>query len=178
MSVATVQPRISTAVPPEPIAPPRHYLNNEYGILSWLLTVDHKRIGILYLLSLTVFFTVGGLAAGLVRINLLSPNGAILTEDQYNRMFTAHGVIMLFLFLIPSIPAVMGNFLIPMMIGAKDLAFPKLNLASWYVYMIGAGFMVWSVLVGGVDTGWTLYPPYSSRSHSNVTPGVFGVFIN
>ena len=179
MSIAVEEYRSSAPVPPEPDPLPRNYLNNDYSIWSWLFTVDHKRIGILYLISLTVFFTVGGIAAGLVRINLLSPNGAILTEDQYNRMFTAHGVIMLFLFLIPSIPAVLGNFLIPMMIGAKDLAFPKLNIASWYVYMIGAGFMVWSVLAGGIDTGWTLYPPYSSRySHaSSITPGVFGVFI-
>ncbi len=178
MSIVIDQPRFAAPVPPEPDPLPHHYLNNKYGILSWLLTVDHKRIGILYLISLTFFFTVGGIAAGLVRINLLSPNGAILTEDEYNRAFTAHGVVMLFLFLIPSIPAVMGNFFIPMMIGAKDLAFPKLNLASWYVYMIGAAFMVWSVLAGGIDTGWTLYPPYSSRySHTNVTPGAFGVFI-
>ena len=121
------------------------------------MTVDHKRIGILYLVSITVFFIVGG-AAGLVRVNLLSPTGAIMTEDQYNRMFTAHGVVMLFLFLIPAVPAVFGNFFIPMIIGAKDLAFPKLNLASWYVFMIGAGLAVWAVLAGGIDTGWTLYP--------------------
>ena len=107
---------------------------------------------------------VGGIAAGLVRLNLLPPHGAIMTEDQYNRMFTAHGVMMLFFFLIPAMPAVFGNFFIPMMIGAKDLAFPKLNLASWYVFMIGAAWAVWSVLVGGIDTGWTLYPPYSSGS--------------
>jgi cytochrome c oxidase subunit I len=178
MSIVVESPRSAAPVPPEPDPLPRNYLNTKYGVWSWLFTVDHKRIGILYLVSLTLFFVVGGIAAGLVRLNLLSPNGAILTEDQYNRMFTAHGVVMLFLFLIPSIPAVMGNFFIPMMIGAKDLAFPKLNLASWYVYMIGAGFMVWSVLAGGIDTGWTLYPPYSSRySHTNVTPGAFGAFI-
>ena len=162
--------------PPEPEAPARHYLNNGYSVWSWLFTVDHKRIGILYLVSLTLFFTVGGIAAGLVRLNLLSPNGAILTEDQYNRMFTAHGVVMLFLFLIPSIPAVMGNFFIPMMIGAKDLAFPKINLLSWYVFMIGAAFFLWTLLSGGIDTGWTLYPPYSSQySHTNVlSPGRSG----
>jgi cytochrome c oxidase subunit I len=154
------------------------YLSDGYGWRSWLLTVDHKRIGILYLIALTVFFAMGGLAAGLVRINLTSPSGAILSNDEYNRSFTAHGVIMLFLFLIPSIPGVMGNFFVPIMIGAKDMAFPKLNLASWYVWMIGAAFAVWAVLAGGIDTGWTLYPPYSSRSsNSNVIPGAFGVFI-
>jgi cytochrome c oxidase subunit 1 len=178
MSIIVDEPRVSVPPPPEPVPPARNYLNIAHTVGSWLFTVDHKRIGILYLVSLTVFFTVGGIAAGLVRLNLLSPDGAIMTEDQYNRMFTAHGVVMLFLFLIPSIPAVFGNFFIPMMIGAKDLAFPKLNLASWYVFMIGAGFAVWAVLVGGIDTGWTLYPPYSSRyAHTNVTPGVIGVFI-
>jgi cytochrome c oxidase subunit 1 len=164
--------------PPEPRPLETNYLNNGYGIWSWLLTVDHKRIGILYLVSITFFFLVGGLAAGAVRLNLLSPTGVLLTEDQYNRMFTAHGVVMLFLFLIPAVPAVFGNFFIPMIIGAKDLAFPKLNLASWYVFMIGASLAVWAVLAGGIDTGWTLYPPYSSRSsQSNVIPGVVGVFI-
>src|SRR5437868_1538540 len=177
MSVTVTDEPRAAPPPPEPATPAVNYLNNGYTLWSWLFTVDHKRIGILYLVSISVFFLVGGIAAGLVRLNLLSPNGAILTEDQYNRMFTAHGVVMLFLFLIPSIPAVFGNFFIPMMIGAKDLAFPKLNLASWYVFMIGAAFAVWAILAGGIDTGWTLYPPYSSRSHTNVTPGVFGVFI-
>jgi cytochrome c oxidase subunit 1 len=154
------------------------YLNDGYSIWSWLFTVDHKRIGILYLVFLTIFFAVGGTLAGLVRLNLISPSGAILENDQYNRTFTAHGVVMLFLFLIPSIPGVFGNFFIPVMIGAKDMAFPKLNIASWYVWIIGAGFAIWALLTGGIDTGWTLYPPYSSRSsHSNVVTGVFGVFI-
>jgi cytochrome c oxidase subunit 1 len=179
MSTATVQgtPGLSP-VPPEPPPATPNYLNNSSGIWSWLTTVDHKRIGILYLISITVFFLAGGVAAGIVRLNLLSPEGAIVNEDTYNRSFTAHGVLMLFFFLIPSIPAVLGNFLIPMMIGAKDLAFPKLNLASWYVFMIGAVFGVWAILAGGIDTGWTLYPPYSTRaSQTNVVPGVIGVFI-
>jgi cytochrome c oxidase subunit 1 len=171
-------PAIAPAPPPEPPPAEPNYLNTSYGIWSWLLTTDHKRIGILYLISITVFFLVGGIFAGLVRLNLVSPTGAFLTEDAYNRAFTAHGVVMLFLFLIPSIPAVMGNFFIPMMIGAKDLAFPKLNLASWYVFIIGAALACWSVLVGGIDTGWTLYPPYSTRaSQASVVPGVVGVFI-
>ena len=136
---------IAAPPPPEPAPAEPNYLNTSYGIWSWLLTVDHKRIGILYLVSITVFFVVGGIAAGIVRLNLLSPTGAILNEDAYNRAFTAHGVMMLFFFLIPAVPAVLGNFFIPMMIGAKDLAFPKLNLASWYVFMIGA---VFGVVVG------------------------------
>ena len=165
--------------PPEPAPAPVNYLNVSHTIWSWLFTVDHKRIGILYLVSISVFFIAGGAAAGVVRLNLLQPDGAIVTEDQYNRAFTAHGVLMLFFFLIPAVPAVFGNFFIPMMIGTKDLAFPKLNIASWYVFMIGAGCAAWSVLAGGIDTGWTLYPPYSTRaSQSNVIPGVVGVFIS
>ena len=158
--------------------PAVHYLNNDYGWLSWLLTVDHKRIGILYLVSVSIFFLFGGLAAGLVRINLLQPTGAILELDQYNKAFTAHGTIMLFLFLIPVVPGVLGNFFVPMMIGAKDMAFPKLNLASWYVYIFGAAFFVAVLLIGGLDTGWTFYPPYSSKySHMNVLLAGLGVFI-
>jgi cytochrome c oxidase subunit I len=154
------------------------YLKDGYSIWSWLFTVDHKRIAILYLVFLILFFAIGGMFAGLVRLNLISPSGSILDNDTYNKTFTAHGVVMLFLFLIPSIPGVMGNFFVPMMVGAKDMAFPKLNIASWYVWIIGAGFAVWALAAGGLDTGWTLYPPYSSRSsHTNVVPGVFGVFI-
>jgi cytochrome c oxidase subunit 1 len=179
MSVHVADEPRAAPPPPEPPTPRVNYLNVAHSVWSWLTTTDHKRIGILYLVSLTVFFAVGGLAAGLVRLNLLTPDGAILTEDQYNRMFTAHGVVMLFFFLIPSIPAVMGNFFIPMMIGAKDLAFPKLNLASWYVFLLGGAFGVWAILAGGIDTGWTLYPPYSSRSsQSYVFPGVMGAFIS
>ena len=180
MSVA-VTPGGPTAAPPppEPAPAPVNYLNVSHTIWSWLFTVDHKRIGILYLVSISVFFIAGGAAAGVVRLNLLQPDGAIVTEDQYNRAFTAHGVLMLFFFLIPAVPAVFGNFFIPMMIGTKDLAFPKLNIASWYVFMIGAALAAWSVLAGGIDTGWTLYPPYSTRaSQSNVIPGVVGVFIS
>jgi cytochrome c oxidase subunit 1 len=166
--------------PPEPEPAEPNYLNNSYGVWSWLFTTDHKRIGILYLVSISVFFVAGGIAAGIVRLNLLQPNGAIVNEDVYNRAFTAHGVLMLFFFLIPAVPAVFGNFLIPMMIGAKDLAFPKLNLASWYVFIVGGIFGVWALLAGGLDTGWTLYPPYSTRSSQapGVVPGVIGVFIS
>ena len=132
MSIAVTHPGPAAAPPPpEPDPVPVNYLNNGHSIWSWLFTVDHKRIGILYLVSISVFFVAGGTAAGIVRLNLLSPNGFIVDEDAYNRAFTAHGVMMLFFFLIPAVPAVFGNFFIPMMIGAKDLAFPKLNLASW-----------------------------------------------
>src|SRR5918998_3766493 len=137
-----------------PLLPREHYLNIRYGILSWLLTKDHKRIALLYLISITAFFFLGGVFAVLIRLELATPAGDLLAADTYNRMFTMHGVIMVFFFLIPSIPAVLGNFLIPMMIGAKDLAFPKLNLLSWYVYMLGGLFALTSIAMVGVDTGW------------------------
>src|SRR5438046_913188 len=160
------------------LLPPHHYLNEGYGIRSWLLTRDHKRIALLYLAAVTFFFFVGGAFAVLIRLELATPAGDLVSDETYNKLFTMHGVMMVFFFLIPAIPAVLGNFLIPMMIGAKDLAFPKLNLASWYVFMIGAGFAVWALLTGGIDTGWTLYPPYSTRSsHTSVVPGAIGVFI-
>ncbi len=164
----------------EAARPPReHYLNAGYGIKSWLLTTDHKRIGILYLLSVTFFFAIGGLYATAIRLELLTPQGDLFQPDTYNRVFTMHGVMMIFFFLIPSIPAVMGNFLLPLMIGAKDVAFPKLNLASWYMYMIGAGFTMWSLMHGGVDTGWTFYTPFSSTySNTYTTATALGIFIN
>ncbi len=117
--------------------PPRHYLNDGYGIKSWLLTRDHKRIALLYLAAITVFFFVGGAMAVLIRLELATPVGDLVSDETYNKLFTMHGVMMVFFFLIPSIPATLGNFLVPLMIGAKDLAFPKLNLASWYIYIIG-----------------------------------------
>src|SRR5579871_1788050 len=142
--------------------PREHYLNATYGIRSWLLTTDHKRIALLYLASVTFFFFIGGFFAMMIRLHLLTPNGLMLTADQYNRMFTMHGVTMIFFFLIPSIPAVLGNFFIPLMIGAKDLAFPRINLLSWYIYIIGGMFTMWSMVNGGVDTGWTFYTPLST----------------
>jgi len=153
-----------------------NYLTDGYSWKSWLLTVDHKRIGIMYLVSVTAFFLIGMAAAGLIRYNLISPSG-MLTADQYNKVFTAHGIVMVFLFLVPVIPGVFGNFFIPIMIGAKDMAFPKLNLLSWYVYMAGAFFACYALLIGGVDTGWTLYPPYSTRSSTNVAPVAVAIFI-
>ncbi|MGB9738166.1 MAG: cytochrome c oxidase subunit I [Chloroflexus aggregans] len=145
---------------------------------SWLLTVDHKRIAILYLLSINFFFLLGGLAATLVRVELITPQGDLMSSDVYNRAFTLHGVIMVFFFLIPSIPAVLGNFLVPLMIGARDLAFPRLNLLSWYLYMIGGIFALIAAVFGGVDTGWTFYTPFSSTySNSNVVMTITGAFI-
>ncbi len=156
-----------------------NYINARYGIKSWLLTLDHKRIAILYLLSVSFFFLMGGIFAMLIRLELLTPQGDLMSHDSYNRVFTAHGVLMIFFFLIPSIPAIFGNFLIPIMIGAKDVAFPRLNLLSWYLYMFGALLAFSAILAGGVDTGWTFYTPYSSTfSHANVTPVAIGVFIN
>src|SRR6266404_2998035 len=131
-----------------------HYLNAGYGVKSWLLTKDHKRIALLYLVSITLFFFLGGVFALLIRLELLTPAGDLVTSQTYNKLFTMHGVTMIFFFLIPSIPAVLGNFLIPMTIGARDLAFPRLNLASWYIYLVGGGFVLYSFSTGGLDTGW------------------------
>ncbi len=115
--------------------PKRNYINNEHGLLSWLLTGDHKRIAMLYLISITFFFFIGGAFAGLIRLELLTPQADLMASDTYNKMFSMHGIIMIFLFLVPSVPATIGNFLIPIMVGAKDLAFPKINLLSWYLYL-------------------------------------------
>jgi cytochrome c oxidase subunit 1 len=168
-----------SAVPePEPQEPRVNYLNASYGIRSWLFTRDHKRIALLYLASITFFFFLGGLFALLIRLELLTPAGDLVQAETYNKLFTMHGVTMIFFFLIPSIPAVLGNFLIPLMIGAKDLAFPRLNLLSWYVYVVGALFTLWAVVHGGVDTGWTFYTPYSTASsNSHVIATAVGIFI-
>jgi len=139
-----------------------NYLNQEYGIRSWLLTVDHKRIALLYLISITFFFFIGGFFALLIRLELMTPAGDLVQADTYNKLFTMHGMVMVFFFLIPVVPAVLGNFLVPLMIGAKDLAFPRINLLSWYLYMIGGTLMMHCMLTGGVDTGWTFYTPYST----------------
>jgi cytochrome c oxidase subunit 1 len=155
-----------------------HYLNIAYGAKSWLLTTDHKRIAILYLVSITAFFFLGGVFAVAIRMELLTPAGDLVQSETYNKLFTLHGMIMIFFFLVPSIPAVMGNFLIPIMVGAKDMAFPRLNLASWYVYVAGGTFTVAAIIFGGVDTGWTFYTPYSSTySNTNVALAGLGVFI-
>ncbi len=154
------------------------YLNDGYGIRSWLLTTDHKRIALLYLISVTVFFLMGSFFAALIRLELATPQGDLVQPDTYNRLFTMHGVLMVFLFLIPTIPAVFGNFFIPIMIGAKDLAFPRLNLASWYVFNAGAVLILIAIFKGGLDTGWTFYVPFSSSySATNVVTAAVGIFI-
>ncbi|HEV7644554.1 MAG TPA: cytochrome c oxidase subunit I [Pyrinomonadaceae bacterium] len=161
-----------------PEAPKLNYLTNGHSVASWLLTRDHKRIAILYLISISVFFMVGGLFAATIRLELLTPHSDLLDPATYNRVFTAHGIIMVFLFLIPSIPATLGNFLIPIMIGAKDLAFPRINLLSWYLYIIGAAFALYALMQGGVDTGWTFYAPYSTTfSNGYVIATGLGAFI-
>jgi cytochrome c oxidase subunit 1 len=156
-----------------------NYLNAEYGIRSWLLTTDHKRIALLYLISITFFFFVGGFFALLIRLELLTPAGDLVLADTYNKLFTMHGQVMVFFFLIPSIPATLGNFLVPMMIGAKDLAFPRINLLSWYLYIIGGCLMMHCILTGGVDTGWTFYTPFSTAfSNTKVIEAGLAIFIN
>jgi cytochrome c oxidase subunit 1 len=158
--------------------PRRHFLNVNYGVRSWLFTVDHKRIALLYLVSVTLFFFLGGAAAVMFRLELLTPQSDLFEAETYNKLFTLHGLVMIFFFLIPAIPAVLGNFLVPLMIGARDLAFPKLNLLSWYVFIIGGIFTLIAAIMGGVDTGWTFYTPYSSTySNSYVALTATGAFI-
>ena len=177
MSTITAPYRPQTAVPPV-AEPETNYLNVAYGVRSWLLTTDHKRIALMYLLSVTGMFLIGGLAATLIRLNLLTPSGALVTADTYNKLFTAHGVIMVFFFLVPVVPAVLGNFCLPLMIGARDLAFPRLNLASWYIYMVGAVMILWVIFSGGIDTGWTFYTPFSSKaSHTDVVPAMLAIVV-
>ena len=155
-----------------------HYLNASYGIKSWLLTKDHKRIALLYLATITLFFFLGGAFATLIRIELLTPQGDLVSSETYNKLFTMHGVTMIFFFLIPSIPATLGNFFLPMMIGARDLAFPRINLLSWYLLVAGGLLSLFAMLAGGVDTGWTFYTPYStSYSNTWVIATALGIFV-
>jgi cytochrome c oxidase subunit 1 len=155
-----------------------NYLNASHGILSWLLTKDHKRIGIMYLIVVSLAFLIGGIFAALIRIELMTPAGDLVSSETYNKLFTMHGVAMVFFVLIPAVPAILGNFVMPLMIGAKDVAFPKLNLLSWYVFVIGILFTFYAMITGGVDTGWTFYTPYSSAASStNVMATGIGVFI-
>jgi cytochrome c oxidase subunit 1 len=169
MSTALQEPQTTETV---------NYLNAEYGWKSWLFTTDHKRIAVLYLISISIMFALGGTFAGLIRLELLTPEGDLFNSDTYNKIFTMHGVVMIFFFLIPSIPATFGNFLVPMMIGAKDLAFPRINLLSWYIYVVGGLFALAAIVMGGVDTGWTFYTPFSTTySNTFVITAAVGVFI-
>jgi cytochrome c oxidase subunit 1 len=157
---------------------PVTYLNVRHTVMSWLLTKDHKRIGLMYMVVVSMAFALGGFFAGLIRMELITPQGDLLSADNYNRVFTMHGIAMVFFVLIPAVPAVIGNFVLPLMIGAKDVAFPKLNLLSWYVFVVGFIFTVTAMVTGGVETGWTFYTPYSTQgSESNVMLTGIGVFI-
>ncbi|MBC7172747.1 MAG: cbb3-type cytochrome c oxidase subunit I, partial [Polyangiaceae bacterium] len=153
------------------------YLKHERGIKSWLFTVDHKRIGLMYLVSILIAFFLGGVMALVVRTELLTAGRTIINADTYNMAFTLHGAIMVFLFIIPSIPGALGNFFLPIMLGAKDVAFPRLNLLSFYIYCLGALFAVIAILAGHVDTGWTFYTPYSTRADMSVVWMTMGAFI-
>jgi cytochrome c oxidase subunit 1 len=178
MSANTADMNVAITVPERTAIMPSNYLTNGTSLKSWLLTKDHKRIAILYLISISFFFMVGGIYATLLRLHLLSPTGALFENQTYNKLFSGHGIVMVFLFLVPSIPATLGNFLIPLMIGAKDLAFPKINLLSWYIYMLAGLIMIGALLLGGVDTGWYFYTPYSSHfSQTYVTVVGIAVFI-
>jgi len=165
------------AAPPRP-ASPENYLNVSHTVKSWLLTTDHKRIAILYLISISLMFFLGSTAAAMIRIELTSPAGQVLSSENYNKTFSEHGIVMVFFFLVPSIPAVLGNFLVPIMIGARDLAFPRLNLVSWYVYITACALYMMTLLGGGVDTGWTFYTPYSSLySNHQVSVSILAIFL-
>ena len=176
----TTELELQQPAPATPLTLPTHtYLNASRGFASWLLTKDHKRIALLYLFPVTAMFFIGAFFMAIVRLNLLTPAGDMVSADTYNKSFTAHGIIMVFFFLVPVVPVVLGNFCLPLMIGAKDLAFPRLNLLSWYVYMFAAAWVLVAILAGGIDTGWTFYTPYSSHSsHYNVVPTMIGVVIS
>lgn len=162
----------STTALPEP-----NYLSHEKGLWSWLSTLDHKRIGVMYLIGISIAFFLGGIFALMIRLELFLPGKQFIGPETFNRLFTLHGAVMIFLFIIPSIPAALGNFVLPLLLGARDVAFPRLNLASWYVYVGGSLFALWSLIHGGADTGWTFYTPYSAESQTAVIPLITGAFI-
>jgi cytochrome c oxidase subunit 1 len=170
---------MSTALQSPPSQTRVNYLNVNHSWKSWLFTTDHKRIAILYLISITAFFFVGGFFALLMRLELMTPRSDLVQTDTYNKLFTMHGIIMVFFFLIPSIPATLGNFLIPIMVGARGLAFPRINLLSWYIYIVGGLFALGAIAAGGVDTGWTFYAPFSTTySNTYVLAAGIGIFIS
>ncbi|QDV70365.1 Cytochrome c oxidase subunit 1 [Rosistilla carotiformis] len=154
-----------------------NYLTNTKGIMSWIVTLDHKRIGLMYLIGVMVSFAIGGTLALILRAHLYNPQGSFLSNDAYNQVFTLHGAVMIFLFIIPSIPAALGNFLVPVMLGAKDVAFPRLNLSSFYLWCAGAVFFLFALCTTGLDTGWTFYTPYSTTTSTSVIAATTGVFI-
>jgi cytochrome c oxidase subunit 1 len=154
-----------------------NYLTHDKGVLSWIFTLDHKRIGVMYLCSVLTAFALGGFFALLVRTELLTPGHTIMDHDTYNQMFTLHGAIMVFLVIIPGIPAALGNIIMPLQLGAKDVAFPRMNLASYHLWIVGALFMLSSLAINAVDTGWTFYTPYSTTTSTAVVPAAFGAFI-
>ena len=158
--------------------PEKSYLSGDNGLKSWLLTLDHKRIALLYLFTTVFFFAIGGTAAAIIRLELLTPAGDLVSSDTYNKLFSIHGIIMVFFFLVPIAPAVLGNFLIPLMIGARDVALPKINLFSWYLFAIGGCVELYMMIVGGVDTGWTFTTPLSTHYlNTNVIAAAMGIFI-
>jgi len=165
----------SHALAGAPVAPT--YLEDGTTVMSWINTRDHKRVGVMFLVSVILFFFLGGLFALLIRLKLLQPGPFFIDALGYNRLFTLHGVVMIFLFLIPSIPSAFGNFVLPLMLGARDVAFPRLNLFSYYLYLAGAALAILAMILGGADTGWTFYTPYSSTTPTQVFPVLIGVFI-
>jgi len=155
----------------------KNYLTDGTTIRSWLLTKDHKRIGLMFLALTLIAFLLGGIFAMLIRIELLTPGPTIMDALTYNRLFTLHGVVMIFLFMIPAIPSAFGNFFLPIMLGAKDVAFPRLNLATIYIYLVGASLALWGMIHGGADTGWTFYTPYSTTTTTKIVPILLGIFV-
>ena len=153
------------------------YLRAKRGLMSWLVTVDHKRLGIMYLASVLFFFFLAGILALLIRAELLTPQQDFLTALQYNQVMTLHGAMMVFLFIIPAVPGGLGNFFLPLHLGAKDVAFPKLNLLSFYVFSVAALMLIGAIIGGGMDTGWTFYTPYSTTTGGMVTLALLGVFV-
>jgi cytochrome c oxidase subunit 1 len=172
----------SPSIPADALVPPPkagsdNYLTHDKGFLSWALTLDHKRIGVMYLVSVLAAFALGGTFALILRTELLTPGKTIIEHDTYNQMFTMHGAVMVFLVIIPGIPAALGNIVLPLQLGAKDVAFPRLNLASYYLWVLGAICMLTSLVTSAADTGWTFYAPYSSTTQTNVIPAAMGAFI-